>query len=403
MNISTKKILILGGGQAQIELIKTAKTLGLYTIVVGIKGNYPGYYLADKVYYVDINDKEAVLKIAQTEDIDGISMVCSDYGLQTVGYVCDRLNLRGISEDAALNSSNKYIMKSALENAGISTAKFLKVHNENELYDAISTLQFPVIVKAVDLQGSKGVIKCNTPKEVVPAFRNAIGLSRELYCIVEEYIEGEEFGAQAFVYNGKVLFVQPHGDIVLRTEQSCIPVGHYMPYMQENQYLLSKINRTIIGAIEALKFNNCAINVDLILKDNQPYVIELTGRAGANFLPEVTGTYLGLNYYEMILLGALGRNPEWYFNERHPLQESYVLSKQLYSTNDGKIEKIQINKNKDIRICSLFINEGDRVHAFRNSADCIGKVLCVGKSITDCKNKIENFVKNDLTININQL
>lgn len=44
-----KKIMILGGGQAQIELIKTAKELGLYTIVVGIDGDYPGYEYADKV------------------------------------------------------------------------------------------------------------------------------------------------------------------------------------------------------------------------------------------------------------------------------------------------------------------------------------------------------------------
>lgn len=38
----------LGGGQAQLELIKTAKAMGLYTIVVGISGNYPGYKIADK-------------------------------------------------------------------------------------------------------------------------------------------------------------------------------------------------------------------------------------------------------------------------------------------------------------------------------------------------------------------
>ena len=37
-----KKIMILGGGQAQIGLIKKAKELGLYTIVVGIEGDYPG-------------------------------------------------------------------------------------------------------------------------------------------------------------------------------------------------------------------------------------------------------------------------------------------------------------------------------------------------------------------------
>ena len=40
-----KKIMILGAGIYQVPLIKTAKKLGLYTIVVSIPGNYPGFEL----------------------------------------------------------------------------------------------------------------------------------------------------------------------------------------------------------------------------------------------------------------------------------------------------------------------------------------------------------------------
>ena len=45
------KIMILGAGIYQVPLIETAKKMGLYTIVVSIPGNYPGFALADKVYY----------------------------------------------------------------------------------------------------------------------------------------------------------------------------------------------------------------------------------------------------------------------------------------------------------------------------------------------------------------
>ena len=60
-----KKIMILGAGIYQVPLIKTAKKLGLYTIVVSIPGNYPGFELADKVYYentVDDGSAEDVQK-----------------------------------------------------------------------------------------------------------------------------------------------------------------------------------------------------------------------------------------------------------------------------------------------------------------------------------------------------
>ena len=67
-----KKILILGAGIYQVPLIKTAKRLGLYTIVASIPGKYPGFELADKVYYENTTDVGKILAIARREQIDGI-------------------------------------------------------------------------------------------------------------------------------------------------------------------------------------------------------------------------------------------------------------------------------------------------------------------------------------------
>ena len=67
-----KKVMILGAGIYQVPLIKQAKAMGIYTIVVSIRGNYPGFEIADKVYYEDTTDFNAVLEIAKKEKIDGI-------------------------------------------------------------------------------------------------------------------------------------------------------------------------------------------------------------------------------------------------------------------------------------------------------------------------------------------
>ena len=44
--MSKKKLMILGAGIYQVPLIKKAKEMGLETLVVSIKGNYPGIALA---------------------------------------------------------------------------------------------------------------------------------------------------------------------------------------------------------------------------------------------------------------------------------------------------------------------------------------------------------------------
>lgn len=70
--INMKKLMILGAGVYQVPLIKRAKEKGLYTIVVSIPGDYPGFKLADKIYYENTTDCEKILEIAQKENIDGI-------------------------------------------------------------------------------------------------------------------------------------------------------------------------------------------------------------------------------------------------------------------------------------------------------------------------------------------
>ena len=56
--MSKKRLMILGAGIYQVPLIKKAKEMGLETLVVSIKGNYPGIALADSFYEIDKRDYE---------------------------------------------------------------------------------------------------------------------------------------------------------------------------------------------------------------------------------------------------------------------------------------------------------------------------------------------------------
>lgn len=396
-----KKIVILGGGQAQQDFINTAKSMGLYVICVGIDGDYPGYKLTDKVVNIDIYDKESILHLAQEEQIDAISMVCSDFGLETIGYINDQLHLCGITEQSAINAANKFLMKQKLEAANVNTSKFRIVRNDNDVRMALRDLCLPLIIKAVDLQGSRGIYKCNTPEEVFHNYTHSISESRLDYCLIEEFLEGEEFGVQAFIENGEIIFIEPHGDEVLRFGQANIPIGHYMPYIDHSDSKYAQIYDFVKKAILALGFDNCAVNVDLIMKDSIPYIIELTGRAGANYLPELTSAYLGFNYYEMIIHAALGESAKNYFDNKTNGSPA-VMTRMLYSKESGIVDKIEEQECNNIKECTLFVREGERVNKFTNSRDCIGKVMAVGKTVSDCQDVIDNYINNKLKIKIIQ-
>lgn len=388
-----KTLMILGAAYSQVPLIQAAKELGYRTIVVGVKGNYPGLAIADEVCYTDIKDKEGVLKIAEENNIAGVTSCGMDTSLITIGYVCDKMGLCGLTEEAAHISTNKYLMKCTLINSGVNTSKFYKVSNVEDLESAIKNLNMPLIVKAVDLQGSQGVNIARTKKEVFEGYERTMRDTKEKYCIIEEFIEGEEFGAEAFVKNGEILFVLPHGRKPYMS-YAAIPIGHHAPLIL-GQDIIEQAEVQVELAIRAMGLNNCAVNADLIVKDGKVSIIEITGRAGGVFLTDLVSIYYGINYHKMIDMLAVGENPYEIFDNRNKNYTAFA-SRMLISENDGVVKDI-INKtiyDNDIYDLSLDISVGSTVKKFNNLRNKIGHVIVKGDTVDYCLNRIEDVISN---------
>ena len=289
-----KRIMILGGGYYQLPLIQQARRMGLYTIVCGIAGHYPGYAEADLWLDIDVFDREAVLRAAREQQIDGLLVCGTDAVMPVVGYVCDCLHLTGPSLQAAVNASDKAFMKAAFQQTGVRTAAYQMVKSPAEALDFAHRNGYPVVLKVVDASGSKGVNIVHDDAELQQAYKESNLLTHKDYRIVEVFVKGEEFGAQAFVRDGRLVFVMPHGDEVFHAA-SDVPVGHYVPY-EKSSGLMDDIRTQLERCVRALGIDNTAINADFILSDGQVYVLEIGARAGATCLPELVGCYYGINY-----------------------------------------------------------------------------------------------------------
>ncbi len=398
-----KKILILGAGIYQVPLIKTAKRMGLYTIVASIPGNYPGFELADKIYYENTTDYGKILSIARRENIDGIITTGTDVAVITIGRVCDTLGLTGLGFKSAEIATDKLLMKSCYEKYGVRTAKYRKISFDDLDYrEKLYHLTFPVMFKSVDSSGSRGIIKVNSADEFDDARNYVLDNTRSNYFIVEEYIEGEEFGAQAFVKDGEVQFILPHGDYVFKGDTG-VPIGHFAPYGLDPE-IEEDAKMQLRLAIKAMGLNNCAINADFILKDNKTYVLEIGGRSGATCLAELVSIYYGYDYYEKILLTALGEEVSFNSGDGKPA-EGYVgvpnASMLLMSDKDGEIVS-QVNGNSDnpnIVDVQFDFKPGDSVHKFKVGPNRIGHVITKGDTL-DGAVKTLNDALDRITIDV---
>ncbi len=397
--MSKKTLLVLGAGRGQVGLIKSAKNMGFKVDVVTLPSETaPGIKLADEVHFADISKPNDVLAIAKEVMPDGVATSCLDTGVISLGLVCDELGLIGLTRYSAELCADKYAMKTAFERAGVLSARYLKIKSITDLEYSYRKLNFPLIIKATDLQGSRGIYIANNKEEALNGFNQAMAMTSKDYLIIEEFIDGIEFGAQAFVYNGEILFVLPHEDTTFMSH-TAVPIGHGAPLAGDNSFLV-KVDTSVRSAIHALGLNNCAVNVDMIEKDGDVYLIELTGRVGANGLPEMTSIYYGLNYYEMIASMAVGDNPALIWSNKHPKNEAGFVEMLIETGPGGIVKKIEYTgePNSNIYQLDFFVSTGMNVNTFVNSVDCIGQLIVKGDTLQECKELIHHIKKDIIVV-----
>lgn len=395
--MAKKKILILGAGIYQVPLINTAKRMGVEAIVTSIRGNYPGFAIADKVYYENTVDYDAILELARSEKVDGVVTAGTDVAVPTIGKVCDELGLRGLSFEAATIAANKILMKEAYEREGVRSAKFREIDVDDENYaDKLEGLRFPLIFKSIDSSGSRGITRVDSPEEFAAARQTSLDNTRSDKFIVEEFIEGEEFGAQAFVQDGKVEFILPHGDYVFKGDTG-VPIGHFAPYDLPAE-VIEDAKNTLEAAIHAMKLDNCAINADFILKDGKTYVLEIGGRSGATCLAELVAIYYGYDYYEKIIRVALGEKVDFSSDSAFPNACHLLMADKdgvIESQSDNNPRKADGSYEDPGLVDVQFDYEpGDEVHKFRIGPHRIGHVITQGDTLDDAVASLRKAMDN---------
>lgn len=202
-----KKLLLLGGGHAEIPLIQAAQELGYYVITTGNAREGLGHPYANKNVFEDFSDKEKMLELAKSEAVDAVCSGCNDFALLSTAYVCEKLGLPGHdSFETSLQIHHKDKYRALATRLGIETPKAISVYNEDGFEDALKNLRFPIIVKPVDLTGGKGILRANNREEALVAYKNATGRTRESHIVVEEFVTGSNHGFSAYLVNQKVAF-----------------------------------------------------------------------------------------------------------------------------------------------------------------------------------------------------
>lgn len=370
-----RKLMILGAGIYQLPLILKARELGLETLVVSYAGNYPGFAAADRVLELDTTDAEGVLAAAMSEHVDGIVTTGTDVAVRSVGRVCDALGLSGISERAARILTDKAVMKRAFKEGGVCTSDFEVVSALDEALAASERLGYPVMVKACDVSGSRGVTKVSSQDEVAPAFEAALAATHTDHVIVEKFVAGTEIGVDGFVRNGELALFAPHTKMVCRAGSITIPSGHAFPFgMSEGVF--QEVKRQLELVVAASGMNNCAVNGDFIVQDDGVVqVLEAGGRCGATGIPELISLHYGIDYYALMIKAALGEPCDF-----TPRSSVPCMSRLLFSDVTARVKAIDsaavcaVEEGSGATV-GIDVKPGELIHAVHDGTDRFGQIV----------------------------
>ena len=365
-----RKILLLGGSAQQIIAIKTAKKNGYYTVLCDFLPDNPGQYVADKFYLVSTTDKEAVLKVALAEKVDGILAYASDPAAPTAAYVAEKMGLPTNPYQAVETLCNKDRFREFLRTNGFNTPVAKGYGNKNV---NTSFFSLPVIVKPVDSSGSKGATVLRDWNGLDEALDFAFSFSRSHRAIVEEFIEKKHeylIGGDIFVCDGKIVLwglLNCHRD---DSVNPLVPVGKSYPLLIDKEDEGS-VQKTLQSMVDKLGIRFGSVNVELVVdKNNRVWPIDIGPRAGGNMIPDLLGMIFGVDVVELAVLTAMGEQVKCQPGSATP----FYATHNLHTNRSGTYKRIEFSEELERRIIRkcIYKKAGDRAEYFDNAAKALG-------------------------------
>ena len=392
-----KKIMILGASILQLPAIRKAKEMGLQVITVDMDENAIGFKEEGIICEViSTIDSEKILEAAKKHNIDGIMTLASDMPMISVAIVAKEMGLVGITEQTALNATNKAEMRQCLKESGVPIPQFFRVSSKEEYEEAIDyfkTSKLKCIVKPADNSGSRGVdlLSDLSDEELISrAYEYSKSYSRGGDIVVEEYMEGPEVSVETLSVDGECHIIQIT-DKLTTGAPYFVEMGHSEPSAQPEDIKV-RISEVASAAVKAIGIENGPSHTEIKVTKDGPKIVELGARLGGdNITTHLVPLSTGVDMVECCIKIALGEKPD--------LERKCELGSAIryFKTEKGIITNIigieDAKKLYGVMQVSIVHGIGEKVSEIKNSIDRIGFVIAQGENAVNAVEICEDALR----------
>ncbi len=394
-----KYILILGAGLMQRPSIEAARELGYRTLVVDANPAAVCVPFADRFEQVDLKDREALVNLAGSvrDKLAAVFTAGTDFSA-SVSYVAEKCGFRAHSFQAALNASDKTLMRGCFEKAGVPSPSFVKVGRGDiamYLKEGLDKMSFPKVVKPADNMGARGCRLIRGADEFLHSVEVAVSYSRTGKAILEDFMDGPEFSIDALLYDG-TLTITGFADRHIFYKPYFIEMGHTMPSVFDEDKK-KELVATFARGIASLGLTCGAAKADIKYTSSGPMVGEIAARLSGGYMSGWTFPYAsGLNLTKEAMRIALGERPALLEERRVPLDAGAGLPFKVYDVPclrtsaerawisiPGQVKEVlalgRAETEPYVRNVMPRTGAGDKVDFPRNNVEKCGNVIAVSE------------------------
>ncbi|HEX6725259.1 MAG TPA: hypothetical protein VF073_08415 [Gaiella sp.] len=253
-----------------------------------------GFLLADERAIISSEDEEAIDRLARARDVDGIVSPGADWPVGIAARVAERIGLaHPITARTGSIVTSKPRQREAFAAAGVPHAR--------ELDPRQGELRFPLVVKAPDRQGQRGLALVRSPGELEAALETAFAESRGGAVLVEEHVEGPELTVNAVSVDGRFVPLSVTDRLTAEPPAFGVALAHAWPAAHDAEAMVDAAR----AAVEAVGILHGPSYSQLRLGPSGPVVMEVAARLGGGHDAELCAASTGVDLNALAVEFAL--------------------------------------------------------------------------------------------------
>ena len=302
---TVKRILVPNGNYTDIRLIKAFKKMGFYVITSGNDKTLEGHKYADEYVPHDYSDKEGMLELAKSLNLDYVSACSNDFGVTTAAYIAEKLGLPGHDTYASARIiAEKDLYKQFAKENHLQIIPSEGFSDYDAAVEYARKAEYPIIVKPTDLGGGKGVTRLDSFDQAEAAIRKAFDMSKAKNIVIEPFIVGTQHSITTFLVNRKVVTYTSFNEY--DAFRNPFLVGYTTSPADDMEHVAPVLVEQIEKMAELLHCVDGIFHVQYRMHHGKPLIMECMRRCLGNYALEAASYLSGLEWEEWIARSYCG-------------------------------------------------------------------------------------------------